>query len=55
MVLEPVQPTLERIAVGVIAQQKWNAGYVTITNTNRRERAPSWVRYNILFGRPPAE
>ena len=54
-ILEPVQPTLERIAVGVIAQQKWNAGYVTITNTNRRERAPSWVRYNILFGRPPAE
>lgn len=54
-ILEPVQPTLERIAVGVIAQQHWNAGYVTITNTNRRERARSWVRYNILFGQPPAE
>ncbi len=54
-ILEPAQPTLERITVGVIAQQKWNAGYVTITNTNRRERAPSWVRYNVLFGQPPAE
>jgi hypothetical protein len=54
-ILEPAHPTLERIAVGVIAQQKWNAGYVTLTNTNERVRAPSWVRYNILFGRPPAE
>lgn len=54
-ILEPTHPTLERLAVRVIAQQKWNAGYVTAENTNRRDRTPSWVRYNVLFGRPPAE
>jgi hypothetical protein len=55
LILEPTHPTLEQLAVDVIARQKWNAGYVTAENTNRRDRTPSWVRYNVLFGRPPAE
>ncbi len=52
-VLDPVNPTLDAIAVRAAAQQDWSPIYLNVKN--RWEKIPGWVRYNVLFGNPGAE
>lgn len=51
--LEGVHPVLDQIAMEATARMRWRPAYL-MRNGNWRP-VPSWVRFNITFGVPPAE
>lgn len=52
-VLDPVNPTLDQIAVRAATQQRWSPIYVL--RGTEWASIPGWVRYNLVFGQPDSE
>lgn len=48
--LDPINPTLDLIAVRAATQQRWSP--ILLNVRNNWAQIPGWVRYNVLFGNP---